>query len=135
MTTATLDRLSSGGLGLGVSGPQVIEGWHGVDYGKPLTRTRKAVAIIRAALERKQPLIYRGKTYQIPVQGGTGFGKPLKLMMLPKRSRVPIYLATIGPRNVAMATEITHRWLPIFFAPNHASVFEESLDLGLSRRS
>lgn len=137
MTAATLDRLSGGRLclGLGVSGPQVIEGWHGVDYGRPLTRTREAVAIIRAALERKQPLTYRGKTYQIPVEGGTGLGKPLKLMMSPERSRVPIYLAAIGPRNVALAAEIADGWLPIFFAPNHASVFEESLDLGLSRRS
>ena len=128
MTEATLDRLSGGRLclGLGVSGPQVIEGWHSVDYGRPLTRTREAGAIIRAALERKQPLTYRGKTYQIPVEGGTGLGKPLKLMMSPERSRVPIYLAAIGPRNVALAAEIADGWLPIFFAPNHASVFEES---------
>ena len=100
-----------------------------------MTRTREAITIIRAALEQKQPLTYRGKTCQIPVEEGTGLEKPLKLMMSPERSRVPIYLAVIGPRNVALATEIAEGWLPIFFAPNHASVFEESLDLGLSRRS
>jgi F420-dependent oxidoreductase-like protein len=137
MTAATLDRLSRGRLvlGLGVSGPQVIEGWHGTDYGKPLTRTREAVAIVRTALERKAPLAYRGEIYQIPFEGGTGLGKPLKLMMSPERSRVPIYLAAIGPRNVALAAEIADGWLPIFYAPSHASIFEGALERGFSRRT
>ena len=91
MTAATLDRLSHERLllGLGVSGPQVIEGWHGVPYGKPLARTREAIAIIRRVLERKEPLIWDGETYRIPHEGGTGLGKPLKLMMAPMRPGYP----------------------------------------------
>lgn len=129
MTAATLDRLSNGRLllGLGVSGPQVIEGWHGVPYGKPLQRTREAVAIVRAVLKRDEPLTHRGETYQVPLEGGTGLGKPLKLMMAPKRSDVPIYLAAIGPKNVALAAEIADGWLPIFYAPRHRTVFEDAL--------
>ncbi|HXV64933.1 MAG TPA: LLM class F420-dependent oxidoreductase [Vicinamibacteria bacterium] len=127
MTAATLDRLSNGRLllGLGVSGPQVVEGWHGVPYGRPLTRTRDAVEIIRRILARKQPLTYAGKTYRIPLDGGTGLGKPLKLMMPPLRPDIPIYLAAIGPKNVALATEIADGWLPIFFAPRNARLFGE----------
>jgi F420-dependent oxidoreductase-like protein len=130
MTAATLDRLSGGRLllGLGVSGPQVVEGWHGVRYGKPLARTREAVAIVRQVLQREAPLIHDGETYQVPVQGGTGLGKPLKLMMAPKRANVPIYLAAIGPKNVALAAEIADGWLPIFYAPQHREIFRDSLN-------
>lgn len=125
MTAATLDRLSNGRLllGLGVSGPQVVEGWHGAAYGKPLARTRDAVAIIRRILARKEPLTYAGEAYRVPCDGGTGLGKPLKLMMPPLRSDVPIYLAAIGPRNVALATEIADGWLPIFFSPKNVRLF------------
>lgn len=129
MTAATLDRLSGGRLrlGLGASGPQVVEGWHGVAYGQPLARTREAVAIVRRVLEREAPLTHSGKTYQVPFPGGTGLGKPLKLMMAPARPDVPIYLAAIGPKNVALAAEIADGWLPIFFAPRHRGVFRDSL--------
>ena len=129
MTAATLDRLSGGRLllGLGVSGPQVIEGWHGVAYGKPLARTREAVAIIRQALERDAPLTHDGETYQIPYPGGTGLGKPLKMMMAPARADLPIYLAAIGPKNVALTAEIADGWLPIFYAPRHRALFQDAL--------
>ena len=136
MTAATLDRLSGGRfvLGLGVSGPQVVEGWHGVPYGKPLQRTREAVNIIRKVLAREAPLEHDGETYRIPLSGGTGLGKPLKLMMTPERREIPIYLAAIGPRNVALTAEIADGWLPIFYSPFHREVFEESLAEGFSRR-
>lgn len=135
MTAATLDRLSGGRLllGLGVSGPQVVEGWHGVAYGKPLARTREAVTIIRKALARREPLTHAGETYRIPYPGGTGLGKPLKLMMAPTRTEVPIYLAAIGPKNVALAAEIADGWLPIFYAPDHREVFSDALSQAASR--
>jgi F420-dependent oxidoreductase-like protein len=137
MTAATLDRLSGGRLllGLGVSGPQVIEGWHGVPYGKPLSRTRETVEIVRRALAREEPLAFRGESYTIPLESGSGLGKPLKLMMAPLRSTIPIYLAALGPRNVALAAEIADGWLPIFYSPFHPEVFRESLHAGLSKRS
>jgi len=136
MTAATLDRLSGGRflLGLGVSGPQVIEGWHGVAYGKPLARTREAVAIIRQVLERKAPVVHHGESYDIPLRRGTGLGKPLKLMMAPGRANIPIYLAAIGPKNVALAAEIGDGWLPIFYSPFHHEIFEESIERGTSAR-
>jgi len=129
MTAATLDRLSGGRLrlGLGVSGPQVVEGWHGVPYGRPLARTREAITIIRQALAREAPLVHSGTTYQIPLDGGTGLGKPLKLMMAPLRTRVPIYLAAIGPKNIALAAEIADGWLPVFYSPFHHHIFEGPL--------
>ncbi len=137
MTAATLDRLSGGRLllGLGVSGPQVVEGWHGVPYGKPLSRTRETIEIIRRVLARDEPLSYHGETYSIPLDSGTGLGKPLKLMMAPLRRSIPIYVAAIGPKNIALAAEIADGWLPIFYSPFHADVFQESLDAGFSRRS
>jgi F420-dependent oxidoreductase-like protein len=136
MTAATLDRLSGGRLllGLGVSGPQVVEGWHGVPYGKPLTRTRETVAIVRQILARDEPLMFRGESYAIPAEGSE-LGKPLKLMMSPLRKTVPIYLAALGPKNVALAAEIADGWLPIFYSPFHAGVFRESLDEGFSKRA
>jgi F420-dependent oxidoreductase-like protein len=137
MTAATLDGLSEGRflLGLGVSGPQVIEGWHGVPYDKPLERTREYVEIVRAILRRDRPLEHRGAHYQIPLQGGTGLGKPLQLMVRPRRSDIPIYLAAIGPRNTALAAEIADGWLPIFYSPFHREVFEEHLSAGFARRT
>ena len=137
MTAATLDGLSEGRLrlGLGVSGPQVIEGWHGVPYGKPLEKTREYVAIVRAALRRDQPLEYQGDYYAIPIPGGTGLGKPLKLMFRPRRANIPIYLAAIGPRNTALAAEIADGWLPIFYSPYHREVFAEHLTAGWAQRA
>ena len=120
-TVATLDILSGGRvlLGLGVSGPQVVEGWHGESFGKPLRKTREYVEIVRAILRREAPLDHHGVHYDIPYSGedATGLGKPLKIIIHPLRSEVPIYLAAIGPKNVALAAEIADGWLPIFFSP------------------
>ncbi len=135
MTAATLDLLSGGRfmLGLGVSGPQVVEGWHGVPFGQPLVRTREYVAIVRAALKREQPLEHHGAHYDIPLRGGTGLGKPLKLIVHPLRADIPIYLAAIGPKNVALAAEIADGWLPVFYSPQRANVFSAALAEGFAR--
>jgi F420-dependent oxidoreductase-like protein len=136
MTAATLDLLTGGRflLGLGVSGPQVVEGWHGVVYGKPLVRTREYVEIVRAILKRDKPLEHHGEHYDIPVKGGTGLGKPLKMIIHPLRRELPIYLAAIGPKNVALAAEIGDGWLPVFFSPLRVSLLREYLDAGFSAR-
>jgi F420-dependent oxidoreductase-like protein len=122
MTAATLDLLSGGRflLGLGLSGPQVVEGWHGQPYGKPLAKSREYVDIVRQILRREKPLEHHGEHYDIPYTGAdaTGLGKPLKLIIHPHRSHIPIYLAAIGPRNVALAAEIADGWLPVFFSPS-----------------
>ena len=135
MTAATLDLLSRGRLllGLGVSGPQVVEGWHGVPYGKPLQRTREYVEIIHRILRRDQPLEYHGECFDIPLRSGTSLGKPLKLLLAPARSQIPIYLAALGPKNVALAAEIADGWLPIFFAPEKIGLFKSALDEGFQR--
>ncbi|HVM41279.1 MAG TPA: LLM class F420-dependent oxidoreductase [Acidimicrobiia bacterium] len=137
MTAATLDLLSGGRflLGLGLSGPQVVEGWHGEPYGKPLAKTREYVSIVREILRREQPLEHHGEHYDIPYTGpdATGLGKPLKLITHPLRSDIPIYLAAIGPKNVALTAEIADGWLPIFYSPHRADVFQESLDAGFAR--
>lgn len=134
MTAMTLDALSGGRviLGLGVSGPQVVEGWHGVAYGKPLGRSREYVEIVRRAIARSEPLSFDGEHYQIPYAGddATGLGKPLKSIMHPVRPEIPIYLAAIGPRNVALTAEIADGWLPIFYAPEHEEAFSEHLQEG-----
>jgi F420-dependent oxidoreductase-like protein len=121
MTAATLDLLSGGRflLGLGTSGPQVVEGWHGQEWGKPLGKTREYVEIVRAALRRER-LEHHGDHYDIPVQNGTGLGKPLKLMARPLRPDLPIYLAAISPRAVEQAFELADGWLPIFWSPEQA---------------
>jgi len=121
MTAVTLDMLSNGRflMGLGTSGPQVVEGWHGQAWGKPLGKTREYVEIVRAILRRER-LEHHGEHYDIPVQGGTGLGKPLKLMARPLRAEIPIYLATVGPKAVAQALEIADGWLPIFWSPEQA---------------
>src|SRR5579862_2587857 len=120
MTAATLDLLSGGRflLGLGTSGPQVVEGWHGEPWGQPLGKTREYVEIVRSAL-RRELVEHEGEHYRIPYDGpgATGLGKPLKLMLRPLRADIPIYLAAIGPRNVALAAEIADGWLPIFVDP------------------
>jgi F420-dependent oxidoreductase-like protein len=131
MTAATLDMMSGGRvlLGLGTSGPQVVEGWHGQPFGKPLGRTREYVEIVRAAV-RRELLQHRGANYEIPYSGddATGLGIPLKLMLRPLRDEIPIYLAAIGPRNVALAAEIADGWLPLFVHPERfADAFGESL--------
>jgi F420-dependent oxidoreductase-like protein len=136
MTAATLDLLTGGRflLGLGVSGPQVIEGWHGVTYGKPLVRTREYIEIVRTVLKRERPLEHHGEHYDIPVRGGTGLGKPFKLIVHPRRTDLPIYLAAIGPKNVALAGELADGWLPVFFSPHRIAVFRSCLDEGFAKR-
>jgi F420-dependent oxidoreductase-like protein len=137
MTAATLDLLTGGRmlLGIGASGPQVVEGWHGVEYGKLLVRTREYVTILRDIWKREKPLEHHGAYYDIPVQGGTGLGKPLKLISHPLRSDIPIYIAAIGPKNVALCAEIADGWLPVFFSPYRKAVFQASLDDGYARRT
>src|SRR6516162_9656905 len=137
MTAATLDLLSSGRvlLGLGLSGPQVVEGWHGQPYGKPLTRTREYIEILRRICAREAPLDFQGEEYHIPIQGGTGLGKPLKLIIHPLRARIPIYLAAIGPKNIAIAGEIADGWLPVWFSPAKEHAYLEPLQAGLARRT
>ena len=132
MTAATLDLLSGGRflLGLGTSGPQVVEGWHGQPGGKPLGKTREYVEIVRAAL-RREVVEHNGEHYTIPWDGpgATGLGKPLKLMLRPLRAEIPIYLAALGPKNVALAAEIADGWLPIFVAPER---FDETFGPSLA---
>jgi F420-dependent oxidoreductase-like protein len=123
MTAATLDLMSGGRflLGLGLSGPQVVEGWHGEPWGKPLAKTREYVEIVRSIL-RRETLEYEGRQYQVPYAGpgATGLGKPLKLMARPLRADIPIYLAAFKPKAVELAAEIADGWLPIFFSPERA---------------
>jgi F420-dependent oxidoreductase-like protein len=123
MTAATLDLMSGGRflLGLGTSGPQVVEGWHGEPWGKPLAKTREYVELVRAAL-RRETLEHDGEHYQVPYRGpgATGLGKPLKLMLRPLRADLPIYLASLRPKSVELAAEIADGWLPIFFSPERA---------------
>ena len=137
MTAMTLDALSGGRfrLGLGVSGPQVVEGWHGQPFGKPLAKTREYVEIVRTILKREKPLEFRGAYYQIPYAGpdATGLGKPLR-SILHGRPTLPIYLAAVGPGNVALAAEIADGWIPIFFSARRAAMFQEWLDEGFRRR-
>jgi F420-dependent oxidoreductase-like protein len=119
MTAATIDALSGGRfrLGLGVSGPQVSEGWHGVRFAKPLARTREYVDIVKLAIARKQ-VEYRGEHYTLPLPDGPG--KALRLGFHPPRERIPIYLAAVGPKNLELAGEIADGWLAVFYAPEHA---------------
>ncbi|HZS06986.1 MAG TPA: LLM class F420-dependent oxidoreductase [Blastocatellia bacterium] len=135
MTAATIDLLTGGRmlLGIGASGPQVVEGWHGVPYGKPLGRTREYVEIIRTVLKREKPLEHHGEHYDIPARGGSGLGKPLKLITHPLRSDIPIYLAAIGPKNVALAAEIADGWLPFLISPERMGIYREWLDEGFAR--
>ncbi len=137
MTAMTLDALSDKRmlLGLGLSGPQVVEGWHGVPYGKPLTRTREYVEIVRTIIARDEPLAFQGEEYQIPFtgDGATGLGKPLKSILHPVRNRIPIYLASIGPKNVQLTAEIGDGWLPIFYSPEREDIYNENLDIGFTK--
>lgn len=137
MTAMTLNQISGGRflMGLGLSGPQVVEGWHGVSYARPLTRTREYVEIVRQIFARQERLTYEGKIYQIPYNGAdaTGLGKPLK-STLQADPAIPIYLAAIGPQNVTLAAEIADGWLPIFFSPQkYAQIYEPAIQEGFAR--
>lgn len=138
MTAATLDLMSGGRflLGLGLSGPQVVEGWHGQAYGKPLTKTREYVEIVRTILAREAPLEHHGPHYDIPYSGpdATGLGKPLKIIVHPRRADIPIYIASIGEKNVELTAEIADGWLPIFFSPErYREAFGPSIDAGFAK--
>ncbi|MPY79512.1 MAG: LLM class F420-dependent oxidoreductase [Actinophytocola sp.] len=135
MSALSLDHLSGGRfiLGLGVSGPQVVEGWYGQPYPRPLERTREYVDIVRQVLAREEPVTYDGKQYQLPYQGGTNLGKPLKSIVHPLREDIPIYLGAEGPKNVSLAAEIADGWFPIFFSPKMESFYRERLDEGFAR--
>jgi F420-dependent oxidoreductase-like protein len=128
----TLDHLSSGRfvLGLGSSGPQVAEGWHGQRFGKQLARTREYVEIVRKALARER-LSYEGETYRLPLPDGPG--KALKLMIAPVQERIPIYIAAIGPKNTQLVGEIADGWLPVFFSPEHVEHSRALLEEGAAR--
>jgi F420-dependent oxidoreductase-like protein len=139
MTAAGIDTLSGGRfhLGLGASGPQVIEGWHGVPFDAPLGRTREIVDICRAVWARKGPLVHQGAHYHMPLPAdrGTGLGKPLKIIAHPVRPEIPVWLAALGEKNVALAAEIADGWIPMLFIPEKArDVWGASLDAGTARR-
>ena len=138
MTAAGLDAVSNGRfvLGLGASGPQVIEGWHGVPYTKPLAATRDVIEICRKVW-RREAVEYEGEVYRLPLppDQGTGLGKPLKIINHPLRDSIPIYLASLGPKNVQMTAEIAHGWLPTIYHPDKArDVWGPDLDAGLAER-
>lgn len=135
MTAATIDLLTGGRmlLGIGASGPQVVEGWHGLPYGKPVTRAREYVDILRKVWKREEPLEHHGEHYDIPTREGSGLGKPLKLIIHPLRPSIPIYLAAVGPKNVSLAAEIADGWLPVFFSPDRMDVYNEWLDEGFAK--
>jgi F420-dependent oxidoreductase-like protein len=132
MTAATIDLVSGGRMiiGIGSSGPQVAEGWHGQRFGRQLQRTREYVAVVRMALARER-VEYHGATVELPLPDGPG--KPLKLMISPVQERIPIYLAAIGPKNTALAGEIADGWIPIFFSPEHVSDVRRLLEEGAAR--
>ena len=135
MAALTLDHLCGGRLvlGLGVSGPQVVEGWYGQPFPKPLARTREYVSIVRQVLARQAPVTNAGPHYPLPYPGGTGLGKPLKAIVHPLRTDIPIVLGAEGPKNVALAAEIADGWFPIFFSPAHMGEFSAALDEGFAR--
>ncbi len=132
MAAITMDHLSGGRfvLGLGVSGPQVVEGWYGQPDPRPLGRTREYVQIIREICEREKPVSFVGDHYQMPFPGGLELGKPLKSTVHPLRSHIPIYLGAEGPKNVALAAEICDGWLPLFFAPKDNQFYVDALNEG-----
>jgi F420-dependent oxidoreductase-like protein len=134
MAAITLDHLSGGRfiLGLGASGPQVVEGWYGQPYPRPLARTREFIDVVRRILARQEPVEHHGEFYDLPVRGGAGLGKALKSTVHPLRADLPIFLAAEGPKNVALAAEIADGWLPLFFAPKQDGYYRECLAQGFA---
>jgi F420-dependent oxidoreductase-like protein len=132
MTAATIDQLSGGRmlLGIGSSGPQVAEGWHGQRFAKQLQRTREYVAVVRMALDRER-VVFHGETLELPLPDGPG--KALKLTIAPVQERIPIYVAAIGPKNTTLAAEISDGWLPTLFSPEHVGEFRPLLEEGFAR--
>ncbi len=137
MHALTLDHLTGGRvvLGMGVSGPQVVEGWYGAPFAKPLARTREVVDIIRQVLAREGPVTNSGPHYPLPFtgEGSVGLGKPLKPIVHPLRSDIPIWLGAEGPKNVAQTAEIADGWIPIFYTPKSADMYQPWLDEGFAR--
>ncbi len=135
MTMSTLDALSGGRalVGLGLSGPQVVEGWHGAPYGRPAARTREYVEILRRIWGREEPVEYHGREYQMPYTGpgATGLGKPLKSILHGRQ--LPVYLATMGPVNIRNTAELADGWLPIWFSPQRMDLFRPALEEGFER--
>lgn len=136
MAALTMDHLSDGRftLGLGVSGPQVVEGWYGQPYPRPLARTREYVDLVRQVLARQEPVVSAGPSYPLPLPGGTGLGRALKSTVHPLRTGLPIHLAAEGPKNVALTAEIADGWLPLFFSPRHDAEHRALLAEGFARR-
>jgi F420-dependent oxidoreductase-like protein len=135
MAAMTMDHLSGGRfiLGLGVSGPQVVEGWYGMPFAKPLARSREYIGILRDIWARKGPVTADGEHYQLPLAGGTGLAKPLKSSIHPLREDIPIYLGAEGPKNIAMCAELCDGWLAMLFAPEHQEPYVEALSEGFAR--
>jgi len=135
MTAMTMDHLTGGRvlLGIGTSNPQVVEGWYGEPYPRPLERTREYVDIVRAVIARAEPVVYDGRHYQLPLAGGTGLGKPLRSILHPYRTEIPVYLGAEGPRNVALAAEIADGWLAMFFSPAMNDFYASALAEGFAR--
>jgi F420-dependent oxidoreductase-like protein len=135
MTAITMDHLSGGRfvLGLGASGPQVVEGWYGRPYPRPLARTREYIEIVREIVAREKPVEYHGDFYELPFPGGTGLGKALKSTVHPIRNDIPILLGAEGPKNVALAAEICDGWLPWLFSPKHDEMYRGFLQDGFDR--
>jgi F420-dependent oxidoreductase-like protein len=135
MAAMTMDHLSGGRfiLGLGVSGPQVVEGWYGMPFAKPLARTREYIAILREIWARKGPVSAPGPQYPLPLPDGTGLGKPLKSSIHPLREEIPIYLGAEGPKNIALCAELCDGWLAMLFSPEHQDIYESSLAEGFAR--
>jgi F420-dependent oxidoreductase-like protein len=135
MAAMTLDHLSGGRmiLGVGVSGPQVVEGWYGQPFAKPLARTREYIGILRAIWAREGPVTGDGPHYPLPLPDGTGLGKPLKSSIHPLRQDIPIYLAAEGPKNIALAAELCDGWLALFLSPYHDDFYREALQEGFAR--
>lgn len=129
MAAMTLDHLSGGRviLGLGVSGPQVVEGWYGQPFAKPLARMREYIGVLRDIWARSGPVTNDGPHYTLPLPDGTGLGKPLKSSIHPLRTDIPIYLAAEGPKNIRMAAELCEGWLALFFSPHHDDFYREAL--------
>jgi F420-dependent oxidoreductase-like protein len=137
MAAMTLDHLSEGRLllGVGASGPQVVEGWYGQAYPKPLARSREYIDILRKTIARDEPVSFSGDHYTLPYAGGTGLGKALKSTIHPRRSEIPIYLGAEGPKNIALAGEIADGWVAMLYSPKDDAWYRERLAEGFARRS
>src|SRR3954471_12713674 len=135
MAAMTMDHLSGGRfiLGIGVSGPQVVEGWYGQPFAKPLARTRKYISILRAIWAREARVEFAGEHYTLPMPDGTGLGKPLKSSIHPLRQDIPVYLGAEGPKNIALAGEVCDGWLALFFSPHNQDFYRDALSEGFAR--